>query len=277
MDSAVGSSAIATEIEETIEVAHPRGVSRLAVRRVPGRGPVTVWLGGLRSDMTSTKAESLAIRAAASGRAFVRFDYSGHGRSEGRFEDGSIGLWLAESLAVMARYAGERPVLVGSSMGGWIACLAARADRVRETARAPGAMVLIAPAIDFTERLILPRLPAEALAALDREGVFLRPNAYGPEPMPITHALIEDGRAHCLFGAPFAVGCAVRILQGGRDEDVPADHAAMLLQHLPSDPVTLTLVPDGDHRLSRPADIALLEAAVDEAVAEAMRAARAVG
>lgn len=235
-----------------------RGVARrdIAVRIEAGRGPAVVWLGGFASAMGGTKASELARWGRREGRTVVRFDYSGHGESGGRFEIGTISRWLEESLAVLRRHGGQSPLLVGSSMGGWLALLAARA--LGGLGNPPAGLLLIAPAVDFTEALIWPAMSAEARATLADTGVWLRPNSYGPEPEPITRALIEDGRRHLLLGAPFAVGAPVRILQGMADEEVPWSHAQTLVEHLAEDDVTLTLVKDGDHRLSRPQDLALL-------------------
>ena len=224
--------------------------------------PGVVWLGGFKSDMASTKASRLDDWAAENGRAFLRFDYSGHGESGGSFEAGTISLWLEESLAVLRAMTEGPAILVGSSMGGWIALLVARAlADAGEAARLAG-MVLIAPATDFTEALIFARLPPEARQAIQSSGVWLRPSPYSPEPYPITRALIEDGRRHLLFGSTIHSHCPVHILQGMQDADVPWRHALTLVEHLAGDPVTLTLVKDGDHRLSRDEDMARLIAAV---------------
>ena len=237
------------------------GGARLAWRKVEGRGPTVVWLGGFKSDMAGTKAQVLADWALARGRAYVRFDYFGHGESSGDFRDGTITRWREDALAVLDALVDGEAVLVGSSMGGWIACLAAMA--------APGrvkAMVLVAPAPDFTEKLMKPEIPPEGLADLARDGVWLRPSEYG-EPYPITRALLEDGaRWSILEAQEIPIAAPVRILQGGEDPDVPWAHALQLAQALKGPDVVFTLVRDGDHRLSRPQDIARLLAAVDEAV-----------
>jgi pimeloyl-ACP methyl ester carboxylesterase len=252
-------------IAQFIEAGDPP--VRLAYRRTPARDggarPGGVWLGGFRSDMLSTKAARLDERAQAEGRAFLRFDYSGHGESEGRFEDGTIGRWADESLA-MIRACTEGPqVLVGSSMGGWIALLVARAlANLGETNRLAG-LVLIAPAVDFTQALMWDRLPADARRDIEEKGVWLRHSEYAPEPYPITRALIEDGRRHLLLGGPIRSYCPVHILQGMQDPDVPHAHALTLVEHLADDPVALTLIRDGDHRLSRDQDIARLLDAFD--------------
>ena len=232
----------------------------IAVRARAGAGPAVVWLGGFRSDMLATKAEALDAWAAARGRAFLRFDYSGHGESGGRFIEGTITRWLADSLAAIATTPAP-PVLVGSSMGGWLALLAARALAAAGTP--PAGLVLLAPAVDFTQRLLWPSLDTDARRAIADEGVYFRPSAYAPEPVPITRALIEDGRAHLLLDRPIRSHAPVHVLQGMADPDVPWRHATALMEHLADDPATLTLIRDGDHRLSRPQDVARLIAAVE--------------
>lgn len=233
--------------------------SRLAWRRVEGDGPVVVWLGGFKSDMSGTKAQALADWAAQAGRAYVRFDYFGHGESSGDFRDGTITRWREDAIAVMNELTAGDLVLVGSSMGGWIACLAAlaRPERVK-------AMVLIAPAPDFTEKLMAPEIPPEGRAALAEDGVWLRPSEYG-DPYPITRKLLEDGaRWSILGGEPVPVDVPVRILQGVEDPDVPWTHALELAQALKSQDVVFTLIKGGDHRLSRAQDIARLIGSVEE-------------
>lgn len=232
---------------------------RMAWRKVDGAGPTVLWLGGFKSDMTGTKAQALADWAQARRRSYVRFDYFGHGESSGHFAAGTISRWRRDALAVMAELAQDDLILVGSSMGGWIACLAALVvpERVR-------GMVLIAPAPDFTEKLMTPEIPPEGLRALETDGVWLRPSEYG-EPYPITRDLLEDGaRWSILGGEPIPLTMPVRILQGGADPDVPWRHALELANTLKSEDVVFTLIKDGDHRLSRPEDIARLLAAVDE-------------
>ena len=231
----------------------------LAWRRVKGRGPTVIWLGGFHSEMTGTKAQALAEWAAATGRDFLRFDWFGHGQSGGRFVDGTITRWLGDALAMIDRLTEGPVVLVGSSMGGWLACLAAlaRPDRVR-------ALVLIAPAADFTEALIKPSLPPQALAALERDGVWTRPSAYDDAGYEISAALLEDGARWSILGEPVPIRAPVRILQGGADPDVPWTHALSLVQAIEGEDVIFTLVRDGDHRLSRPTDLARLIAAVEE-------------
>ncbi|MBJ7409776.1 MAG: alpha/beta hydrolase [Phenylobacterium sp.] len=245
-----------SEIEGFLD--RPDG-SRLAWRLVEGAGPTVVWLGGFKSDMTGTKAEALADWALAQGRAYVRFDYFGHGASSGDFAEGTITRWREDAVAVLNELTAGPLVLVGSSMGGWIACLAAMA-----LPRRVAAMVLIAPAPDFTEKLMAPEIPPEGHAALAANGVWLRPSEYG-DPYPITRNLLEDGaRWSILGGEPIPIQIPVRILQGGEDPDVPWRHALELAQGLKGDDVVFTLIKDGDHRLSRPQDIARLIAAVEE-------------
>jgi pimeloyl-ACP methyl ester carboxylesterase len=223
---------------------------RLAWRRIPGRGTGVVFLGGFNSDMTGSKAEFLAGWCEARGVPFLRFDYSGHGASEGRFVDGTIGRWAEDAATVIGAMAPGPQVLVGSSMGGWIALLLARR-------MAPRALVGIAPAPDFTEDLMWAEFTPEIRAAIERDGVWLRPSEYGT-PYPITRALIEDGRDRLLLRGPIAVDVPVRILQGQRDADVPWQHALRIADALTGGDVRVHLVKDGDHRLSRPQDLALL-------------------
>lgn len=225
----------------------------LAWRRRAGRGPGVVFLGGFNSDMTGTKAEDLSALCATEGRAFLRFDYSGHGASGGRFEDGTIGRWAEDAAFVLDRLTEGPQVLVGSSMGGWIALLLAL--------RRPGrvaALVGIAAAPDFTAHMV-EALPAEAREAIAREGVWRRPSAYG-DPYPITRALLEDGERHMLLrgGGPIPLAVPVRLLHGQRDPDVPWELSLRVAGAVGGEDVQVTLVKDGDHRLSRPQDLALL-------------------
>lgn len=238
---------------------------RIAVRAIPGQGPGVMWLGGFKSDMTGSKAEALAHWAMERGRAYVRFDYSGHGASGGKFEDGTISDWLADARAVFEQATQGPQILVGSSMGGWITLLLARALAAQGGAAAARlkALVLIAPAPDFTEELMWARFPQEVKDEILTTGRYARPSAYSEEPYVITRALIEDGRRHTILGAPFAVGCPVRILQGARDEDVPWQHAMRLVTCLAEDDVVFTLVKDGDHRLSREEDLTRLVDVLD--------------
>jgi pimeloyl-ACP methyl ester carboxylesterase len=247
-----------------IEVGTGEGARRIAVRARGGRAPGLFWLGGFNSDMRGTKALALDAWAAEHGRASVRFDYSGHGESGGNLADGTIGRWLEESATVFRRFCEGPQVVIGSSMGGWMALLLARELDKGEAGRVSVAgLVLIAPAPDFTEALMWNGFSPEVRDEIMTKGVWHRPSQYG-EPYPITRALIEEGRNHLLLGSKIEVGCPVRILQGAQDPDVPWQHAFALAHRLPSDDVVLTMIQDGDHRLSRPQDIARIIAAVAE-------------
>ena len=247
-----------------IEVGQDTATRRIAVRARAGGAPGLFWLSGFNSDMKGTKALALDAWAAEQGRACVRFDYSGHGESGGALTDGTIGRWLEESVAVFERFCRGPQVVIGSSMGGWMALLLARQIARRAVRRsALAGLVLIAPAPDFTETLMWNRFSPDIRREIETKGVWLRPSQYG-EPYPITRALIEEGRNHLLLGSAIDVGCPVRILQGAQDPDVPWQHAFALTHRLPSDDVVLTMIQDGDHRLSRPQDIARIIAAVAE-------------
>lgn len=234
---------------------------RLAFLVQEGEGAPVVWLGGFRSDMRATKAEALAEWARDNGRAYLRFDYGGHGESDGDFGAFTLSDWLGDALAMIESRCRQPPILVGSSMGGWIALLAAR--RLFGTPLQPAGLVLIAPAVDFSEELMWAQMPDSIRRTILDEGVWLRPSDYSPEPTPITRALIEDGRRHLMFGGEIKAGCPVHILQGMEDPDVPWRHARHVFEALPGVNVNLTFIKDGDHRLSRPQDIALLTRVVD--------------
>jgi pimeloyl-ACP methyl ester carboxylesterase len=251
---------------ERLDVGEGAAARKIAVRRRAGGEPGVVWLGGFKSDMRGTKAIALDHWAAEHKRGCLRFDYSGHGESGGSFTDGSIGRWLEESLAVFERFAHGPQVLVGSSMGGWLALLLMRELKRQANARAASVagLVLIAPAVDFTEELMWNRFPPEVKRQIGTNGSWQRPSQYSEEPYPITRQLIEEGRRHLLLGGLIETGCPVRILQGVQDPDVPWQHAVELSSRLAHDDVVLTLVKDGDHRLSRPEDIERLIAAVEE-------------
>jgi hypothetical protein len=242
--------------DKTQFLTAPDGAA-IAYRKQDGGGPTVVMLGGFRSDMTGTKAQALADACAAAGRAFLRFDYFAHGQSSGDFADGTISRWRADALEAIDRLTEGRLLLVGSSMGGWIATLAAlaRPERI-------AGLVLIAPAHDFTEKLMSPSLPDEARAALTASGRWERPSAYGDGPYVITRKLLDDGAAWSVLDAPIAIDAPVRILQGMDDPDVPWPHALKVAQALAGKDVRLTLIKDGDHRLSRPQDITLLQETV---------------
>jgi pimeloyl-ACP methyl ester carboxylesterase len=238
----------------------------IAVLQRKGKAPGILWLGGFRSDMEGTKAEALDRWAGETGHAATRFDYSGHGRSGGRFEDGTISRWLEEAEAVFdlagRDLEGGPQVLVGSSMGGWLALLLARRLAERGEGGRLGGMVLLAPAVDMTRDLMWDGMKPAERKRLQKDGYLARPSAYSEAPDIITRALIDDGETH-LFGAhPIEAGCAVHVIQGMQDPDVPWPHATKLMEHLAFDDAALTLVRDGDHRLSRPQDIERLIRAV---------------
>ncbi len=254
---------------EYLSVGNP--TRRIAIRAREGTAPGLLWLGGFKSDMKGTKAVALHEHAAKTGRACIRFDYSGHGESGEKFEDGTISKWLEDALAVFKNRAKGPQIVVGSSMGGWMALLLARAlaedPSLSQNAKLAG-LVLIAPAPDFTEELMWKNFPEEVKREIETTGKWQRPSAYDDGPYAITRALIEDGRKHLIMGRPIEVKCPVRILQGVLDPDVPWQHAMKLVSCLAQDDVTITLVKDGDHRLSRPEDIERLLKTVDELAAE---------
>ena len=230
----------------------------IAVRHRPGAAPGIVWLGGFKSDMLGTKAETLDGWAERTGHMFTRHDYSGHGESGGAFADGAISKWLEESLAVFRCFTEGKQIMVGSSMGGWIALrMVQELIKAGENDRI-GALLLIAPAPDFTSELIEPQLEARQREALAEKGFFERPSDYAGEPYIYTRALIEDGRKNRVLEGIIDTHCPVHILQGMRDPDVPYAHALKLVDHLPADDVTLSLIRDGDHRLSRPHDLDMM-------------------
>ena len=241
--------------------------AELAWRRVDGsgggagEGPTVLWLGGFGSDMTGTKAEALAGWAERRGRRFLAFDYFGHGASDGVFERGTITRWRGDALAVMDRLTDGPLVLAGSSMGGWLACLAALARPTRVAG-----LVLIAPAADFAEKLLEPRLSPEARVALAEQGVWRPISEDGAQALPISRDLIEDGARWSILPGPVPIKAPVRILQGGADSEVPWPHALELANAFESRDVVFTLIRDGDHRLSRPADIGRLIGALEELV-----------
>jgi pimeloyl-ACP methyl ester carboxylesterase len=248
-----------------LNVGTDKAARKIAVRRREGGSPGLFWLGGFKSDMRGTKAEALDRWAQENGRAMARFDYSGHGESDGNFTDGTIGRWLEESLAVFDIFCRGPQVVIGSSMGGWLALLLIRElARRRRTDPSVARLVLIAPAVDFTEELMWKRFPPEVKLKIEQTGVWARPSQYSEEPYPITRGLIEEGRKHLLLDGMIETGCPVRILQGVQDPDVPWQHTVELTSRFARDDVVLTLIKDGDHRLSRPEDIERLIAAVAE-------------
>ena len=240
------------------------GDREIAVLRRAGRGPGLFWLSGFRSEMTGSKATAVDAFGESHGLGVTRFDYSGHGQSGGDFNLGTISRWLEEALAVFATTTGPQ-ILIGSSMGGYLALLMTLALRRQGVDRVAG-LVLIAPATDMTE-LMLSQMPKKYQKLLDKQGYVDTPSEYSAEPYRINRMLIEDGRQHLLFGRAIELGAPLTILQGVRDRDVPKEQAMKLVQHLLVDPVTLTLVPDGEHRMSRPEDLALLAKAIEQIIA----------
>jgi pimeloyl-ACP methyl ester carboxylesterase len=228
----------------------------LAWKRLAGRDPTIVFLPGFRSDMTGDKATALAAFAARSGHAMLRFDYSGHGASDGDFLDGTIGAWAQDALTAIDQLTTGKLILIGSSMGGWIALLTARArpDRL-------AALIGIAAAPDFTRDLMWEAMMPAERQTLQRDGVLYVPSQYG-EPTPITRKLIDDGDNHRVMTGKLPITCPIRLLHGQADPDVPWQLALRIAETVTSDDVQLTLIKDGDHRLSRPQDLALLTATV---------------
>jgi pimeloyl-ACP methyl ester carboxylesterase len=226
-----------------------------------GKPPGLVWLGGFKSDMAGTKAQALGEWAMREGRALLRFDYFGHGQSSGDFRAGTISRWKADVLAALDTLTIGPQVLIGSSMGGWLALLAAlaRPERV-------AGLLLLAPAADFTEDLMWAHLPEEAKRAIMDKGEWLWPAGHDEEPYPITRKLIEDGRKHLILNAPIELRVPVRILQGMQDPDVPWMHAVKIVERIEGD-VTLTLIKNGDHRLSNPPDLMRMFAALEALLA----------
>lgn len=238
---------------------------RIAVERRSGAAPGLFWVGGYRSNMNGTKALAVDALAAEKGLAATRFDYSGHGQSEGRFEDGTISRWLEETQAVFATTEGPQ-IVVGSSMGGWISLLLAELERLG--GRIAG-LVLIAPAVDMTKVLISDQLTRAQRKELKDNGILYEPNPYGGEPTPVTRALVEDGERYLFGDRLIQPGCPVHILQGMEDVEVPFAVATGLVERLASDDVVLTLIKDGDHRLSRPEDIERLRTAITGVIEQA--------
>lgn len=247
-------------IAQFLDVGTGAARRRIAALSMPGSArPGLMWLQGFNSDMVSTKAAALANWAEHNGYALTRFDYSGHGVSEGRFEDGTIGRWLEECEAVFTRLTAGPQIVIGSSMGGYLALLLLRrllgADPAQ--ARRIAALLLIAPAWNMTEDLMWAAMGAEARRSVEQDGLWLRPSLYG-EPYPITRGLIEDGRGHLIARAPWDPGRPVTIIHGRLDPDVPFAHSETLAGLLPALSTRLVAVDDGEHRLSRPQDLALL-------------------
>lgn len=232
--------------------------ARIAYHRTDGKTPWVVFMTGFRSDMTGGKALALEAHCRARGQAFLRFDYTGHGASSGQFTDGTIGQWAADARAVVEELTVGPLVLIGSSMGGWIMLLTARALKHRIAG-----LIGIAAAPDFTEDLMWPAMSEPARAALARDGVIYEPSQYDPEPTPITKRLIEGGRDHLVLRAPLDLDCPVRLIHGMKDPDVPYELAFRIAATLTAADVELILVKSGDHRLSEPHDLARLTRTLD--------------
>ncbi len=229
--------------------------------------PGFMWLGGYRSDMEGTKALELEAHARALGLQSTRHDYSGHGQSGGNFIDGTISLWLQQSLAVIDKITKGPQVLVGSSMGAWIALRMVQELAKRGDSNRIAGLLLLAPAPDFTSELMEPELTEEQKSDLQSKGYYEEPTPYGPDPNVFTKALFDDGRENRVMGVSIDTHCPVHIVQGKADPDVPWQHAQRLFELLPKDDAAITYVPDGDHRLSRPEDLALIARVFDELIA----------
>ena len=239
--------------------------TKIAYQHTPAASPAdgragVLFCGGLMSDMTGTKALALEAHCRARGLAYTRFDYRGHGQSDGVFHETVLGEWLDDATAVLDQITGGPMVVVGSSMGGWVMLLLALARPERTKA-----LIGIAPAPDFVEAMWA-ELEPDAQAELQRTGYYRRPSDYSDEPYVISMALIEDGRKHLLLDKEIPINCPVRILQGMQDPDVPWRHALKVAEKLQSDDVIVTLAKSGDHRLSTPDDLARLIRTVDELV-----------
>jgi pimeloyl-ACP methyl ester carboxylesterase len=221
------------------------------------------WLGGFKSDMEGSKAEAIAGLARDTRRPSLRFDYSGHGKSGGEFVDGTITIWLEQAAHMFTTVCSGRRIVIGSSMGGWLALLLLRKllrEDPRAAARVAG-LVLIAPAADMTADLMWDQFPREARAAIAEKGVWLRPSPHG-EPYPISARLIEDGRRHLMLHKGLDCPCPLRILQGDADADVPATHGLKIFEALRGADIALTLIKGGDHRLSAPGQLAIIRESV---------------
>lgn len=230
----------------------------VAFRRTSGRGPGVMFLTGYKSDMTGQKAVRLEAYCQARGQAFVRFDYQGHGESSGRFEDGTVGRWADDAIAVLDQCTEGPQVLVGSSLGGWIMTLVARARPERIAG-----LVGVAAAPDFTEDLVLPNLSPSERDTLERDGVVPVYSPYDPEPTPVTKLIIEEARNNLVLRTSIPLDCPVRLIHGMKDPDVPWRTSLRLADVLRSQDVEITLVKAGDHRLSQSADLDRLVATVD--------------
>ena len=245
--------------------AFEHGGVRLAFRFAPGDPPAVVYLAGFRSDMEGRKARRVASACRERGLASLRFDHRGHGRSTGDLAEGSIDVWYRDALALLtARIPGDL-VLVGASMGAWLMLLLARAFARSGARRRVRGLIGIGGGADLAGRL--PRLSVSERRELCRTGIVWRPSRYGDGPYPLTRRMIEDGRRHRVLEEPWSPGCPVHLLHGMRDPDVPWRESAAIAEALRGAPVRATLIPDGDHRLSRDSDLDRLEGALDRVVA----------
>ena len=231
----------------------------IAVQCESGDNPGLFWLSGFKSSMQGQKAQAIAKWAKARGQACTLMDYSGHGLSSGAFEDGTISDWLEEACLVFETKTSGPQIIIGSSMGGWLALLLAQ--RMKERV---GGLVLIAPAWDMSEKLMWEKFTPELQRDVIEKGFYMRPSSYGDGDYKITRKLIEDGRKHLIGDAPLNLGCPVHILHGRQDADVAWEHGHALINLLPHDDVNFTLVPDGDHRLSREQDLRLLQRTIEK-------------
>ncbi|MES9904263.1 MAG: alpha/beta hydrolase [Sedimenticola sp.] len=232
---------------------------RLAYLQQPGVHPGVLFLGGFRSDMSGLKAQALADWCRTTGRSYTRFDYSGHGASSGEFRDGTISRWLEDALSILDQATVGRQIVVGSSMGGWITLLLALARPQRLHA-----LLTIACATDFTERLVKPALTEEQTAVLYRDNIAFLPSAYDGQPYPITRQLLDDGQQYLLLEKPIPIHCPVRMLHGMADRDVPWEISRETLQSITGEDVQLTLIKGGDHRLSKPEELNLVTATLNQ-------------
>ncbi|MEM7300982.1 MAG: alpha/beta hydrolase [Pseudomonadota bacterium] len=254
------------ETRQTVRVGEGRNSRDIAVRKREGSGPGLVWLGGFKSDMTGTKAESMSRFAASNGLTSVRFDYAGHGESGGEFADHTISDWVADSLTVFEQLTKGPQILVGSSMGGWIALrLAEILEKSDELSRLAG-MLLIAPAPDFTHELMQPAFTNQEREQLNSKGYIEQHSEYSDEPTTITRELIDDGERNRVLHKVINLRCPVEILQGKNDPDVPYQHAIRAMDCLVGTDISFNLIADGDHRLSRPWDIAKMESCLERLV-----------
>ena len=231
----------------------------IAYHHNSGSGPGVIFCGGFKSDMTGNKATALDSFCRERGQQYTRFDYQGHGTSSGAFEEGTIGLWRDDLLAVFEEVTDGPQIVVGSSMGAWMALLLTllRADRI-------AGLVLLAPAADFTTELLWKSLTPDARAQIEREGMWLRPSIYDDGPYPITRELIEESRKHLVLGHPINFEGPVRILLGLQDEAIPVEHILRTADAITSEDIEITLIKNGDHRLSNPDDLDKIRAAVEE-------------